>query len=125
MTPEEKQRITDLVKVGRLSRDEFIDFINAMPEESECWACKNSGVVYADYMPQNCPVCAMPEESYKRKIEFDWLCGNCGKKICTKPMETQIAKRKIEEWLEDWHVETRDKRTLGNFLDWLDNREEE
>ena len=35
MTPEEKQRITDLVKVGNLSRAEFIDFINAMPEESE------------------------------------------------------------------------------------------
>ena len=88
--------------------------LNAMPEESTTLIgkCGNS-------------YNAMPEESEKRKIEFDWLCGNCGKKIYTKPMETDIAKRKIEEFYDSEgraYREAQEIPLLEEFEDWLDNK---
>ena len=80
---------------------------NAMPEESECWACKNSGVVYADYEPQDCPCCAMLEES-------DNGCWNC-KHMYDIPYEAKLCK--VSEYPEGGAMECWEVAGCKNWLD--------
>ena len=161
MTPEEKQKITpdelyeqDLaidsfqmfsrqsLDTDVLTMDGFMKalarYLNAMPEESECWACKNSGVVYADHEPQDCPVCAMPEESNnqiaKQKIlrhageaitdsgEFDFLHFALVINAMPEESNNQIAKQKIEEYVETQCYELNPivKLFLARLFSWLD-----
>ena len=109
MTPEEKQKIWEIFKpyIKEAALAYCLDELNAMPEESECWACKNSGVVYADYEPQDCPCCAMLEES-------DNGCWNC-KHMYDIPYEAKLCK--VSEYPEGGAMECWEVAGCKNWLD--------
>ena len=101
MTPEEKKQIMDYVYqdqwrtyIGHAVLVDIEDlnrFINAMPEESECY-CSGDRYSGIEKVWRRCSHCR-----YQNYVVF--RCRRCGEET---NIENQIAKRKIEEAEKDY-----------------------